>query len=165
MASVPAPRFSKYCRGSSTCTKIRSKVFRRWFASMGAEKGFQRAPPAAASGRAASAASQDPLDQRLQPYLQHFEQRLGTFQQQVDAQQERAVNDILANWSRGKEFYEEVRGEMAANMSSGAMPLKSGAVDLDGAYAFAYECRPGQSVNRPYRREDRRRAETTARAR
>ena len=84
----------------------------------------------------------DPLDQRLQPYLQHFEQRLGTFQQHVDAQQERAVNDILANWSRDKPFYEKVRGVMAAGISSGAVPLKGGAVDLDGAYAFACAADP-----------------------
>ena len=105
---------------------------------MGAEKVFQQH----LQQQQQPQQQQDPLDQRLAPYLQHFEQRLGTFQQHVDAQQERAVNDILANWSKGKTFYEKVRGVMAAGISSGAVPLKGGAVDLDGAYQFACAADP-----------------------
>ena len=90
---------------------------------MGAEKIFQQ--HLQQQQQAQLQQQVDPLDQRLQPYLQHFEQRLGTFQQHVDAQQERAVNDILANWSKDKPFYEKVRGVMASGISSGAVPLKA----------------------------------------
>ena len=109
--------------------------------SMGHEKTFQQHLQQQQAG-AQPQQQQDPLDQRLAPYLQHFEQRLGTFQQHVDAQQERAVNDILSNWSKDKPFYEKVRGVMASGISSGAVPLKGGNVDLDGAYAFACAADP-----------------------
>ena len=109
--------------------------------SMGAEKVFQAHLQQQQAG-AQQQQQVDPLDQRLAPYLQHFEQRLGTFQQHVDAQQERAVNDILAQWSKGKTFYEKVRGVMASGIASGAVPLKNGAVDLDGAYQFACAADP-----------------------
>ena len=141
MGTVPAPRFHNYFRGSITCTKIRSKDSRRWFARWAPRKFFRRTSSSSRRARSNNSKSTRWIS-ASQPYLQHFEQRLGTFQQHVDAQQERAVNDILSNWSKDKPFYEKVRGVMASGISSGAVPLKGGNVDLDGAYAFACAADP-----------------------
>ncbi len=62
----------------------------------------------------------------------------GTFQQQSEAK----TNEILANWSKDKPHFESVRGLMAQLIQSGAVPLKDGQVDLDGAYDMALYANP-----------------------
>jgi hypothetical protein len=64
-------------------------------------------------------------------------QQLGGMQQNFQQQQEAKTNEILANWSKDKPHFEKVRGTMAQLLSSGAVPLIEGRVDLDAAYAKA----------------------------
>ena len=135
--------------------------------SMGHEKTFQQHLQQQQAG-AQPQRQMDPVDQRLQPYLQHFEQRLGTFQQHMDSQQERTVNDILANWSRDKPHYEAVRGAMANLIASGICPLKNGAVDLDNAYSMAVRMDPTlgeQMITERIASERKRQSEQAERAR
>ena len=61
-----------------------------------------------------------------------------TFQQQSEAK----TQEILTNWSQGKDHFQEVRGLMAQLIASGAVPLKNGQVDLDGAYETAIFAHP-----------------------
>lgn len=62
----------------------------------------------------------------------------GTFQQQSEAK----TQEILTQWSQGKPHFEASRGTMAQLIASGAVPLKNGQVDLDGAYEMACYANP-----------------------
>ena len=55
---------------------------------------------------------------------------------------EAKTQEILHNWSQGKPHFESVRGLMAQLIQSGAVPLKNGNVDLDGAYDMALYANP-----------------------
>lgn len=61
-----------------------------------------------------------------------------TFQQQSEAK----TQEVLMNWAKDKPHFESVRGLMAQLISSGAVPLKNGQVDLDGAYDMAIYSNP-----------------------
>lgn len=61
-----------------------------------------------------------------------------TFQQQSEAK----TQEILTNWSKDKPHFDAVRGLMANLIASGAIPLKEGQVDLDGAYEMAIYANP-----------------------
>jgi len=73
-----------------------------------------------------------------QAFAQELTGLKGTFQQQSEAK----TNEILANWSKDKPHFESVRGLMAQLIQSGAVPLKDGQVDLDGAYDMALYANP-----------------------
>lgn len=78
------------------------------------------------------------LDQIKQAFSQELGGLKNTFQQQSEAK----TNEILANWSKGKAHFEAVRALMAQLIQSGAVPLKDGQVDLDGAYEAAIWANP-----------------------
>ncbi|HET9285704.1 MAG TPA: hypothetical protein VFR24_27445 [Candidatus Angelobacter sp.] len=73
----------------------------------------------------------------MQKELGQLKQAFGGFQQQTTQQNEQRTNEILANWSKDKPHFEEVRQMMAHLIQSGAIPLKDNKVDLDAAYDAA----------------------------
>ena len=82
------------------------------------------------------------LQQLVQQEVAPLHEAMTAQQQWVQQQQAAKTNEILSNWSRDKPFYEDVRVLMARGIESGAVPLKNGAIDLDGAYAFACAAHP-----------------------
>ena len=82
------------------------------------------------------------LQAELGQVKQAFTQEIGglksTFQQQSEAK----TQEILSAWSKDKPHFEAVRGLMAQLIQSGAVPLKDGQVDLDGAYDMALYANP-----------------------
>ena len=82
------------------------------------------------------------LQQLVQQEVAPLHEAMTAQQHWVQQQQAAKTNEILSNWSRDKPFYEDVRVLMASGIESGAVPLKNGAIDLDGAYAFACAAHP-----------------------
>ena len=82
------------------------------------------------------------LQQLVQQEVAPLHEAMTAQQHWVQQQQAAKTNEILSNWSRDKPFYEDVRVLMARGIESGAVPLKNGAIDLDGAYAFACAAHP-----------------------
>jgi hypothetical protein len=78
------------------------------------------------------------LGQMKQSFSQELTGLKSTFQQQSEAK----TQEILTNWSKDKPHYESVRSLMAQLIQSGAVPLKNGQVDLDGAYDMAVYAMP-----------------------
>jgi hypothetical protein len=76
------------------------------------------------------------------PLIEYVDQKLGTFQQHVNSQQQQQVNDVLAKWPADKPHYERVRRMMGQLIQTGVVPLKDGSVDLDGAYEVAVRMDP-----------------------
>jgi hypothetical protein len=91
------------------------------------------------------------IDPQLYQYLQSVESRLGGIQQNHQEQLQAQTQQVLDNWSKDKEFFSEVRylmGSLAMpNPETGqsVVPLKDGAVDLDGLYAAACAMTPAIS--------------------
>lgn len=61
-----------------------------------------------------------------------------TFQQQSEAK----TQELVQTWSKDKPHFEAVRQLMGQLIASGAVPLKEGRVDLDGAYEMAVYSHP-----------------------
>lgn len=85
---------------------------------------------------------QQPLiDPRVQSWLQQqfggLQQRYQQLESQLQANNQAKTEEALAIWSKDKPHYEDVRERMAYLIGSGAVPLKDGKVDLDGAYDAA----------------------------
>lgn len=89
----------------------------------------------------------------VQQYITSLEQRMGQFEKQYTeklyglessfAQQSQAkTQEILDSWSRDKPHFQDVRQLMASLITSGAVPLNNGQVDLDGAYSMAIYANP-----------------------
>lgn len=115
------------------------------------------AAPVAASGEAAPAGTAPAVPDEIRTYVSGLEAKVselanivqqvtgsvGTFQQNLNADNERKTRENLSVWSGGKEFFEEVRQDMAALIQSGMIPLKAdGTVDLDTAYERAIYYNP-----------------------
>jgi hypothetical protein len=81
-------------------------------------------------------------EQQARDYMASVEQRLGTFQQHMDSQQQAQVEDVLAKWSADKKHYQQVRHAMGTLIRTGVCPLVNGQVDLDGAYQMAVRMNP-----------------------
>jgi hypothetical protein len=72
-----------------------------------------------------------------------LEQQVQQFVTSQQAQQQRATEQIVGDWSKGKPHFERVRGQMAKLIQSGVVGLKAdGGVDLDGAYEAAVYADP-----------------------
>lgn len=78
----------------------------------------------------------------LQQQLGQVDSRFNSVQQDLNAQNEAKTRENLNIWAAGKEFYEDVRKDMAAMIQSGMIPLKNGQVDLDTAYERAIYYNP-----------------------
>jgi len=77
---------------------------------------------------------------------QTISQNLAPIYENMANQQQAQINEILAKWSAEKPYYERVRSTMSRLIGTGVVPLKDGAVDLDGAYAVA--CRMDETINK-----------------
>jgi hypothetical protein len=72
--------------------------------------------------------------------MQYVDQRLGALTAQ---QQEQTVNAVIADFAKGREHFERLRGKMAALLQGGAIPLlPDGRVDLASAYDAALKLEP-----------------------
>jgi hypothetical protein len=84
----------------------------------------------------------DPVDQRLMPYLQHFEQRIGSIQQTFEQREHEAgvarANAVLDEFKKTRPHFERVRQKMASLIASQTVPLRpDGSVPLEEAYNAA----------------------------
>ena len=83
------------------------------------------------------------LEQKLQQFEKSFNEKFTGLEHNFAAQSQAKTQEILDNWSRDKEYYEDVREMMAQLLQSGAVPLDSkGQVDLDAAYDRAMWAHP-----------------------
>jgi hypothetical protein len=79
---------------------------------------------------------------RMNNQLNEVRGGFNTMQQDVQAQNEAKARDNLSIWSKDKEFFEDVRQDMAQMLQTGMVPLKNGQVDLDTAYERAIYFNP-----------------------
>jgi hypothetical protein len=79
---------------------------------------------------------------RLEGNLGQFGNQFQTVQQEMNAQNEAKTRENLTFWSKDKEFFEDVRQDMAKIIQSNLIPLKSGQVDLDTVYERAIHWNP-----------------------
>ena len=80
----------------------------------------------------------DEMRQELAGLKQGFTDQLGQLSNSFQQQSQAKTEEILANWSRGKPYFEEVRRTMSRLIASQEVPpLPNGAADLDKAYDMA----------------------------
>lgn len=80
---------------------------------------------------------------QLTEYVQQIGGRFGDVEQTISSQNDARTRENLALWSDGKEYFEEVRQDMAKLIETGMVPLKAdGQVDLDTAYERAIHFNP-----------------------
>ncbi len=82
------------------------------------------------------------LEQRLNEFEQNTTQRYESLAGSMQREMQGKTEEVLAQWAKGKEHFEAVRGDMAHLIQSGIVPLKDGKVDLDGAYERAIWANP-----------------------
>lgn len=79
----------------------------------------------------------------LQRELNEIKTGFGSMKQDVETQNYNKTRDNLNLWSQGKEYYEEVRNEMAQLLQMGVVGYNDkGQVDLDKAYETAIYMNP-----------------------
>lgn len=91
------------------------------------------APQQSKEGDQENASTFDPsiIDQRLSPVLSEVQQ----LKKQQEEAQAAAAAQLIANWSKDKPYFNEVRTDMYRLIESGAVPpLPNGDIDLDTAY-------------------------------
>jgi hypothetical protein len=71
-----------------------------------------------------------------------FSQKIGAVENTFQQQSEAKTQEVLMNWAKDKPHFEKVRVLMSQLIASGAVPLKDGRVDLDGAYDAAIYANP-----------------------
>ena len=71
-----------------------------------------------------------------------FAQKIGAVESTFQQQSEAKTQEVLMNWAKDKPHFEKVRVLMSQLIASGAVPLKDGRVDLDGAYDAAIYANP-----------------------
>ena len=85
------------------------------------------------------------LQQEISQLKQLVEQTAGRFgyvENNINQQNQARTQENLNLWSNGKEFFNEVRMDMAKLIETGIVPLKNGQVDLDTAYERAIYFNP-----------------------
>src|ERR1700722_1517600 len=82
------------------------------------------------------------LGQFVQQNIQQLGGRFGSIEQNLNSQNEARTRENLSIWSKGKDYFEEVRQDMAKLIETGIVPLKDGQVDLDTAYERAIYLNP-----------------------
>lgn len=80
--------------------------------------------------------------QWAQEFAQQVQGEVGTLKQTIDAQKQAAADAFVANWARDKKYYSQVNQLMGQLLQSGAVPMKDGQLDLDGAYEAAVKINP-----------------------
>lgn len=68
--------------------------------------------------------------------------QIGGLQTTITQQSQQKTQEILDQWSQGKEYFEDVRQLMGQMLAAGMVPLKDGRVDLDLAYDMAVNAHP-----------------------
>ena len=79
----------------------------------------------------------DTMSQKLAQLENAFSQQIGQVQNTFQQQSEAKTQEVLMNWAKDKPHFDKVRVLMSQLIASGAVPLRDGRVDLDGAYAKA----------------------------
>ncbi len=79
----------------------------------------------------------DTLASQFGGHIGQLNQGLEYLHRNYQAANAAKTNEVLMSWSKDKPHFERVRQTMAQLISSGAVPLVEGRVDLDGAYAKA----------------------------
>lgn len=74
------------------------------------------------------------------------ESKIGNLEQTLTSQQQQALNQYIINWAKDKPHYNAVRELMGQLIAGGAVPLKDGVVDFDGAYEAAIKLHPEVSA-------------------
>lgn len=82
------------------------------------------------------------ISQELAALKNAFTQQIGQVQNTFQQQSEAKTQEVLMNWAKDKPHFEKVRVLMSQLIASGAVPLKDGRVDLDGAYEQAIWANP-----------------------
>ena len=85
------------------------------------------------------------LEQRIQQLTNHlgqFDQRFGSIQQEMNQANLAKTSENLSIWSKDKEFFNDVRQDMARLVEANLIPLKNGQVDLDTVYERAIHFNP-----------------------
>ena len=78
------------------------------------------------------------LEQKIAELQQGFSTQLGQLSSSFQQQSQAKTEEILANWSKDKPYFEDVRRMMAHLIASHAVPpLPNGTADLDRAYDMA----------------------------
>ena len=119
-----------------------------------AQPGNQQ-PPAAAVGADGKPVAQpaDAVPPAVQNYINQitnklsqlenaFSQKIGAVESTFQQQSEAKTQEVLMGWAKDKPHFEKVRVLMSQLIASGAVPLKDGRVDLDGAYDAAIYANP-----------------------
>lgn len=85
----------------------------------------------------------DELKQKITSLEQGFTNQLGQLSNSFAQQSQAKTEEILANWSKDKPYFEEVRRTMAQLIASHTVPpLPNGTADLDRAYDMAMYALP-----------------------
>lgn len=83
------------------------------------------------------------LEQKIAELQQGFSTQLGQLSSSFQQQSQAKTEEILANWSKDKPYFEDVRRMMAHLIASQAVPpLPNGTADLDRAYDMAMYALP-----------------------
>lgn len=83
-----------------------------------------------------------PYVAEMRKELAELKNGFGSVQSTFAAQNEAKTHEVISNWAEGKTHFPVVRNMMAQLIASGAVPLKDGRVDLDGAYSMAVYANP-----------------------
>lgn len=97
-------------------------------------------------------------------YAQNIESQVKTVTDLFEAQKREAANVVVSNWAKDKEYYADVRQLMGQLIQSGAVPLKDGQIDLDGAYEAACKVHPQVSAQIQQKKVAQEQAAAKARA-
>ena len=82
------------------------------------------------------------LESNVTALKKELTDKIGGLEANYQRENDTRTNEVLRNWSKDKAHFESVRGLMAQMIQSGAVPLKDGQVDLDGAYEMAIYANP-----------------------
>ena len=116
--------------------------------SAGTSSAPAAATPAQTNGQAGeqtqepSATATNELNPQLKQMIDQITQKVTGLEFTFAQQNEAKTQEVLNLWSKDKPHFTEVRGMMAQLIASGAIPLKDGRVDLDGAYEAAIWAHP-----------------------
>jgi hypothetical protein len=108
-----------------------------------AQPGAQAQPNGAAAPQGEIPPYVKSLEQQIQELKQGFSQQYNQLSSTFAQQTQQKTEEILANWSKDKPYFEDVRKTMAHLIASQAVaPLPNGSADLDRAYDMAIYALP-----------------------
>jgi hypothetical protein len=102
----------------------------------------------------------DEMRQELAGLKEGFTNQLGQLSTSFQQQSQAKTEEILANWSKDKPYFEDVRRTMIASQE--VPPLPNGAADLDRAYDMALWANP--EIREKLRADERQKADAELKA-